>query len=152
MPSAKRLVSGFYLVSRLQDELDWAIARAGEMTEEERPADLAPPLDVVETEEAVIVVVEVPGLGAADLEVEAHGHRVVVRGRRAPEAPGHGPVRFHCMERGRGEFQRSIELVGALDTHGANARLADGLLRVEVPKIADRRLAPKRIEIRTEAP
>ena len=86
MPSAKRLAGGFYLVSRLQDELDWAIARAGEMTEEERPADLAPPLDVVETEDAVIVVVETPGLGAADLEVEAQGQRVVVRGRRTPDA------------------------------------------------------------------
>lgn len=150
MPSAKRLAGGFYLVSRLQDELDWAIARAGEMTEEERPADLAPPLDVVETEDAVIVVVETPGLGAADLEVEAQGQRVVVRGRRTPDAPARGPVRFHCMERGRGEFHRSIELVGALDTHGATARLAAGLLRVEIPKIADRRLEPKRIEIHGE--
>ncbi len=54
------------------------------------------------------------------------------------------------MERGRGEFQRVVELVGALDTHGARARLARGLLRVEIPKITDRRLTPRRIEIETE--
>ena len=45
MASARRLVSGFYLVSRLQNELDWAIARAGELADDEQPTDLAPPLD-----------------------------------------------------------------------------------------------------------
>lgn len=147
MSSAKRLVSGFYLVSRLQDELDWAIARAGEMAEEEAPADLAPPIDVVETDDEVIVVVEVPGLAATDLEVDVSGSRLAIRGRRTATAPGRGPIRFHCMECGRGDFQRIIELVGALNTHGSRARLAHGLLRVEIPKITDRRLEPLRLEI-----
>ena len=147
MPSAKKGVSGFYLVSRLQDELDWAIARAGELVEEEPPAELAPPIDVIETDDAVILVVEVPGLGIDDLEVETSGTRVVIRGRRTATTPGPGPIRFHCMECGRGDFQRVVELVGALDTHGASARLAHGLLRIEIPKITDRRLAPRRIDI-----
>ena len=82
-----------------------------------------------------------------DLEVEASGSRVVLRGRRTATAPGRGPIRFHCMECGRGDFQRIIELVGSLDTHAARARLAHGLLRVEIPKISDRRLAPRRIEV-----
>lgn len=150
MPRARRLAGGFYLVSRLQDELDWAIARAGELADADQPSDLAPPIDVLESDEAVIIVVEVPGLTAKDLLVEATGNRVVIRGRRAAAAPEGGPVRFHCMECGRGDFQRTVEVVGAVDTHGAGARLANGLLRIEIPKIGDRRLRPKRIGIVTE--
>lgn len=134
-------------MSRLQEELDWAIARAVEMADDPPPADLAPAMDVVETGEAVILLAEVPGLAAADLEVVAMGNRVAIRGRRRAVAGGGGPVRFHCMERGRGDFERQIELAGSLDTHRARARLAQGLLRVEIPKIDDRRSRPRRIEI-----
>ncbi len=153
MADARRLASSLYLASRLQEELDRAIAAAGELAEGGDPASaLAPAMDVLETGGAVVVLLEAPGLTAADLEIECAGNRLTVRGRRPePEPPG-GPVRFHCLECGRGDFQRVVELAGALDTHGARARLADGLLRIEIPRIEDRRRRPRLIEIESPEP
>ncbi len=148
---AKRVASGVFLVSRLQNEIDRALARAGEIAEgEPQSGELAPPMDVIETARQVVIVLEAPGLEPADLEIETSGNHLTIRGRRRPAAPEEGPIRFFCMECRHGEFERGLELVGALDTHRARARLARGLLRIEIPKIDDRRQTPRRIEIETE--
>ena len=144
-------VGGLLIVSGLQDELDRAFARAGELLGSDRhSADLAPPMDVIESDSSIVIVMEVAGLEVDDLVIEASGNRVTISGRRRGAETAAGPIRYFCMERGRGEFQRAVELVGAVDAHQANARLARGLLRIEIPKIADQRLTPRRIAIAAE--
>ena len=46
---------------------------------------------------------------------------------------------FHLVERGYGRFARGVRLGRACDTSKARATLANGALRVSIPKIADRR-------------
>jgi len=107
-------------------------------------------MDVIESDSSIVIVMEVAGLEVDDLVIEASGNRVTISGRRRGAETAAGPIRYFCMERGRGEFQRAVELVGAVDAHQANARLARGLLRIEIPKIADQRLTPRRIAIAAE--
>ena len=39
-----------------------------------RGGEWQPPIDIVETPDAILILVEVPGLAAADLKVEVRGH------------------------------------------------------------------------------
>jgi HSP20 family molecular chaperone IbpA len=63
---------------------------------------------------------------------------------RLPAAPG---IRFHCMERGHGRFCREIQLFSPVNTHQGTARLADGLLTIEFPKIKDQRQEARVLQI-----
>ncbi len=124
---------------RFRDELDRlfreALGLAGTPPEAGR---WEPAIDVVETSETVQVLVEVPGIGTDDLRVEVEGPLVTVTGRKQPTSPDR-QARFHRMERGRGSFERTIELAGPVNTHRGVARLRGGVLTVEFPKIHERR-------------
>jgi HSP20 family molecular chaperone IbpA len=51
-------------------------------------------------------------------------------------APG---CRFHCLERQEGRFERQLELAVPVDFRRATVSLAAGLLRIELPKVDERR-------------
>ena len=104
-----------------------------------------PAVDILETADDLTIVVEVPGLAADDLSVEIEGSGVILSGnRRLDYGPG---LKFHCLERAEGSFSRRIQIFAAVDTHGAEVRLADGLLRIRLPKIQERRRRRRPLEI-----
>jgi len=48
-------------------------------------------------------------------------------------------VKFHCMERSSGAFQRVVHLPPMVNTRGAKAHLDNGVLTVVLPKVSNRR-------------
>lgn len=96
----------------------------------------APLADVVETPEAYVVELELPGLGRDDVLIQAQGDELVVRGERRPAATG-GPV-FHRLERRYGKFARGFRFAEEVDPDRIKADFKDGLLRLEVPKVRPR--------------
>ncbi len=96
----------------------------------------APLADVVETPEAFLVELELPGLGRDDVVVQAQRDELVVRGERRPAASG-GPV-FHRLERRYGPFARGFRFAEDVDPDRIKADFSDGLLRLEVPKVRPR--------------
>lgn len=91
-----------------------------------------PPADVVVTDDAVIVRVELAGVAARDIQVQAGETELSVAGLRR-EWSGPRPRRIDCMEIARGRFQRTIPLPAAVDARDAVGRLAEGLLEVVLP-------------------
>jgi len=89
-------------------------------------------VDVVESDGAFEVVVDLPGVTARDV-------RVLIKGARC-SSPREGAVRparpasatFHLVERGFGRFARAIPLAGATDASRATARFEDGELRIVI--------------------
>ena len=112
-----------------------------------------PNVDVVETDEALVVKVELPGVDPADVHVAANGDQIVVRGdKRRPDIPE--SARPHLEERAYGRFRRIVPLGVPVNTHRAEAVLADGLLRIRFPKVPNRRgeevaIAVRGPEVRT---
>jgi HSP20 family protein len=96
----------------------------------------APLADVVETAEAYVVELELPGLDRDDVLIQAQGDELVVRGERRPAATG-GPV-FHRLERRYGPFARGFRFAEEVDPDRITAAFHDGLLRLEVPKVRPR--------------
>ena len=105
-----------------------------------------PIADIVENEDALIVTVELPGVAAGDLAVSTHGGDVILKGEKSRPAAG-GPSRSHVAERAYGRFRRVIHLGVPVNTHKAEARLADGTLRIRFPKVPNRRGEEVAIEV-----
>lgn len=92
-----------------------------------------PLADVVETKEAYLVEVELPGLSRDDVVVQAQGDELVVRGERHPD-PSSRPESFHRLERRYGPFARGFRFSEEVDPDRISAAFEDGLLRLAVPK------------------
>jgi HSP20 family protein len=116
-----------------------ATAAAGQCT---------PTLDVVETDEFVEIVVDLPGVSAAGVRVVLKGTVVLVVGEKLPAAaPAADRGDYHLVERAFGRFARAVRIASAFDGSAARASLVSGELRIVLPKIHDRRGQPRTVPI-----
>jgi len=132
--------ASLHLISRFQAELDRLFREAVQIGDSHLPiGEWQPSIDIVETPDAVLILIEVPGFRAADLTVEVRGTRIALSGVKSTPMPVAQRIKFHCMERGHGRFIREIQIFSPVNTHRGSARLEDGLLTIEFPKIQDKR-------------
>ena len=101
--------------------------------------DCVPPLDVIETDVAVEILLDVPGVTAASLRILLKGSVVLIAGEKWVAGPGPGTGGYHLVERGSGRFARAVRVSGAFEGSRVRATLTDGELRITLPKLADRR-------------
>ena len=94
--------------------------------------------DVVEVDDAVRVLLEIPGVPAASVQVRVLGNRIEVTGEKTPDFPP-GETSFLCLERIFGKFQRAFEVRGSVNLEEVSARMANGILVITIPKVAERR-------------
>jgi HSP20 family protein len=104
-------------------------------------------MDVLETAEAVEILMDIPGVERDAIRVHVVQGTVIVAGRKRLPACAHGHATFHLAERTCGRFTRAVRLTGAVDVGRATATLAGGELRVILPCIEERRGHDIRIEI-----
>lgn len=97
------------------------------------------PLDVIETAEAIEILMDLPGVPAEDVSVRFVRNTLVITGRKVPAACEHHGAAFHLAERAFGQFARGVRLTGAFDAGRAEAVLRAGELRIVLPRIQDRR-------------
>jgi HSP20 family protein len=100
-----------------------------------------PALDVLETQAAVEVIVDVAGVPAHAIRIMFRGDTLVVAGEKAP-GPATAAPTFHLVEREFGRFARAVRLTGAFDVSRARASLRGGELTIVLPRIAERRGQP----------
>ena len=91
--------------------------------------------DIYETEEALVLVMDVPGLRSEDVEVLVEDRVLKISGARARPTPEDATQ--HRRERRFGSFSRSFRLGTALDPADTVAGVEEGVLTVTVPKSTD---------------
>lgn len=101
-------------------------------------SEWSPAVDVFESRDRLVVVMEVPGLSPDALRVVVRERDLVLSGERRARRIGPGAT-FHCLERSHGRFERAIPLDVAVDVARAQASLAGGLLTVVLPRLRERR-------------
>jgi HSP20 family protein len=94
---------------------------------------LEPAADVYETDEEVVVLVEMAGIPGAELIVEIEGRVLHLRGERRP-LPGRPHMSYSQMEIAHGPFRRELTLPAEVDAEAAAANYRDGILEVVLPK------------------
>jgi HSP20 family protein len=105
-----------------------------------------PSLDVLETDRAVEVTVDVSGVPAAAIRVLYRAGVLLIAGEKAPTRP-EADQTFHLVEREFGRFARAVRLEGAFDVPTARASLRDGELTIVLPKRDERRGRGLRIPV-----
>jgi HSP20 family protein len=114
-----------------------------------RSADIGgflPLADVVVTDDDVTVMMDLPGLEADDLEIELQDDLLMVRGKRDFPAGNDGESRtWQRIERGFGEFARTLQVPRGLDPDAIEASLDAGVLTLRIAK--PEQLRPHRVRI-----
>lgn len=94
---------------------------------------LTPAVDVEETEDAVFVRADVPGVEPKDIDVSLRGQTLTLRGRKEQQTEQTGEG-FRRIERRFGEFTRDITLPAGVDADRIEARCRNGVLTLRMPK------------------
>lgn len=94
---------------------------------------IEPPMDVYETEEDVVLLLELPGVTLDDVNVTEHKGVLTIRGLRRDPSPS-GRIRCHHMELVQGNFERQVRLPLGVDKEQITAKLKEGLLTVSIRK------------------
>ena len=125
-----------------------AARRTGHVLLLDLPVDSAcqPPSDIVEGEDGVRILLELPGVPAASVHVRVLGNRIEVSAEKTPDFPP-GETSFLCLERIFGKFQRAFEVRGSVNLGEVSARMAGGILVITIPKIKERRGRERRIPV-----
>lgn len=99
--------------------------------------------DIFETPDALVVVMEMPGVERDDLEIRVEKDVLTVEGRiNFKKYENLQPV---YTEYNVGHYTRSFSLSSEIDQERIAARLVDGVLTLQLPKA--REAAPRRIPI-----
>lgn len=108
-------------------------------------ATLTAPAEVIETEAALSLRVDLPGIPESDVKVSVENNILTVQAtRKAPEDPK-GSTR-HLAERAYGTVKRSFRLPHWVESAEASAKFEHGALTITLPRKADTR--PRAIEIK----
>ena len=110
-------------------------------------AECTPPMDVLETPTGLEIRLDIPGVGAGEVEIVFADSVLLITGQKMPHLCAHADAGFHIAERAFGRFARAIRVEGAYDAGRAAASLTAGELRVVLPRIDERRGAQIRIPI-----
>lgn len=106
-----------------------------------------PDIDIYETDDEIVLVADVPGASAEDVDLRFENGmldlRVGVRERRAPDAS------YLFYEYGVGDFFRTFQVTEDVDPGRISAEITDGVLIVHLPKIEAAK--PRRIEVKPGA-
>ena len=105
----------------------------------------APAADIKETDDALFVNVELPGMSKDDIDVALEAGVLTVSGERR-FSKDETKENYHRVERFYGKFSRSFRLPRNVDATQVKASYADGLLTLELPKAEEAR--PRQIAIK----
>ena len=95
-----------------------------------------PPMDVLETENKIVVKAELPGIDPKALDISISGDMLTLKGEKKADKEEKSEY-YYCCERMSGEFSRSITLPSSVDKDKIDAHYRDGILRIEMQKIPE---------------
>ncbi len=92
-----------------------------------------PSVDIYETENALILTAEIPGIDENDIEIKIEDSTLTLKGERKFEKETK-EENFHRIERAYGSFYRSFSLPHYIDQDKIEAEHENGILKITMPK------------------
>jgi len=134
-----------YIKIRFGNDFDWISSKVERSFEEMyRPRPVspmfassecawAPPMDVFETPEEIIILAELAGVNQEQLEVEINTRAVKIKGRRSPIHLTPGST-YRLAEIQYGKFERTLHLPYPIDTEVVSSAYDNGFLQIRMAK------------------
>jgi len=131
-------------IDRLFDDFAgrWPIERPGNGNGRFWPA-----FDMAETNDAVDVTAELPGIDLKDVDIAVAGNMLTIKGEKKTEKETKDK-NYYCAERSYGAFTRSVELPFEIDAAKVEASYDKGVLKVHVGKPAGAKTEVKKIPVK----
>lgn len=139
---------------RLRDRVGRLFAALQEATVADDPLaseTWAPPVDLCESADAIVVRVELPGLTAEQIKIGATNTQLRIFGEKKRRVVRNKILSHLCSERSYGKFCRLVPLRWTVNVQAATAEVAAGLLTIRLPKIEDRRGVEYKIPVQDGA-
>jgi len=109
---------------------------------------LAPPTDVYETANDVVIVAEIAGIEEQEVEIEIEGDHLAFHGEKVYRDLR--PNQRHTqMEICYGPFSRTVLLPARVDAAAAEVSYREGFLRIVLPKLREENPRRVRVNVRT---
>jgi HSP20 family protein len=105
----------------------------------------APPIDIVDRGNEIVVRADLPGLEQKDIQIEVQDGVLTVRGERKEEKQQEAD-NYRWAERWEGSFMRAITLPTGVDPGKIQAQFKNGVLEVHMPKKQE--ASAKKIEVK----
>lgn len=105
----------------------------------------SPVVDIWETETGLMLLADMPGVGTEDLSLDLQDNTLTISGRVSQPPEGR---RILMKEYEVGNFYRQFSLAENIDQAAITASLKDGVLKLELPRVAPAQ--PRKIEIKTD--
>ncbi|PBB83992.1 MULTISPECIES: Hsp20/alpha crystallin family protein [unclassified Mesorhizobium] len=106
-----------------------------------------PRTDIAETESALEVSVELPGLDQKEVDVSLTDSALTIKGERK-SGREESKKGYHFAKRSYGSFYRSVPLPSGVDTDKVKAEFKNGVLTVTLPKTQEALSRVKKIEVK----
>ena len=135
---------------RLRDQVGRLFASLQEATVAEDPlasGTWAPPVDLCETEKAICLRVELPGVAAEQINIGLTNTQLRLWGEKKRRASRRRIITHLCSERSFGRFSRVVPLRWSVSVRDGTAVIKDGILLITLPKMSDRRGAEFRLKV-----
>lgn len=107
---------------------------------------ITPHTDVKESDTAIEITAELPGLEEKDVEVTLSKGLLTMKGEKRVDHEDEG-TDYHLSERRYGSFRRTFRLPETVDEAGIAAAFDKGVLTVTLPKIAKAESEVRHIEV-----
>ena len=112
------------------------------------PSVPAPAIDIVADAGGYKLTAELPGMTESDIVVELNGDMLTLKGEKKQESE-HKDKTYTMSERSYGAFQRSFALPDGVDRDKLDAKFANGVLTISMPKLPAAVVEPKKIEVKS---
>ncbi|MDH4264046.1 MAG: Hsp20/alpha crystallin family protein [Deltaproteobacteria bacterium] len=103
-----------------------------------------PAVDIFETNEAIVLKAELPGITSQDILLEVKDNTLTLKGEKKFEKEVK-EENYHRVERSYGSFQRAFTLPGTIHQEKVKAKFKDGILEITLPKVEEAK--PKQIKV-----
>ena len=104
----------------------------------------APPVDIYENGDNLVLKAELPGINPDDIEIRVEDNTLYLKGERKFEKEVK-EQNYHRVERSYGTFTRTFSLPNSIDSDKVAANYKDGVLTLTMPKKEEAK--PKTIKI-----
>ncbi len=111
---------------------------------------LAVQVDVAETEKAIEVTADLPGVNEKDIDVSLAGDMLTIKAEKKSDKE-EKTKDYHLVERSYGTFERSMMLPFKADASKIDAKFEKGVLKLTVQKPAEAQTKMQKIEVKAAA-
>jgi HSP20 family protein len=118
------------------------VERAGEPTRPERY--YVPSVDIYETQDAVTILAEMPGVGKEGVEIDLEDGTLTIKGFRTDQKNEGETMLLQEFE--SGSYMRKFSVAETIDQGKIEAKMADGILTLVLPKVEPAK--PRKIEVK----